>query len=477
MEKASICPAAYDAPEHEVEIHSKYAKYCFALSDLETTEPSMRDDGPIDLMSVSLDLPERRQQDNFAALETVGLDPAGEVWEIIPSHDDRCLTLKEDTKLVMEAVVQNWTHLKLVESDVLRNDPEIALAAITQSTRACRYIGNQLKRDKKFVMAMLRKLTSLKQNQKNCSAMVDVREEPKRTRTSTRAYAFPASWPSNIDEAMFGKGEFEIPFGTDVGEESETTEVEIITTSPYAGQTKVLEGIEEIVLHDPEVLGVIFELDPVALLFEDLRRKDMISIATNTSRNSRISIATNTSRSSRPMKQNRRKIVDGWCNNYQRESHEMKRLHCWPTRFWQSNDDSQIGIGDSIHFWVEAARLTNNWSLLSEAPQHVLTNEDNMLEAIKINQEIFRITPWELRLSETFKAKLQAAFPGVFLWITLADARARMPSKARDSEMADMIASFHAVQERTGLQQHQVPFIQLNFHASSASTGLPNALK
>lgn len=450
MEKASSCPAAYDVPEHEMEIHSKYAKYCFTLSDLEPSEPSIRDDGPIDLRSVFLDLPERRQQDNLAALETVGLDPAGEVWEIIPSHDDRCLTLKEDTKLVMEAVVQSWTHLKFVESDVLRNDSEIALAAITQSTRACKYIGTQLKRDRNFVMAMLRKLISLKQNQKSCSSMVDVREEPKRTRTSRYAYAFPASWPSNIDEAKFGKGEFGIPFGTDVGEESERTEVEIITTSPYAGQTKVLDGIEEIVLHDPEVLGLIFELDPVALLFEDLRRKEMISGATNTSR------------SSRPMKQDRWKIVDEWCNNYQRESHEMKRLHCWPTRFWQSNDDSQIGIGDSIHFWVEAARLTNNWSLLSEAPQHVLTNEDNMLEAIKMNQEIFRITPWELRLSETFKAKLQAAFPGVFLWITLADARARMPSKARDSEMADMIASFHAVQERTGLQQHEVPFIQLS---------------
>jgi len=139
----------------------------------------------------------------------------------------------------------------------------------------------------------------------------------------------------------------------------------------------------------------------------------------------------------------------------------VKRIQSWPTCFWQPEDASQIAIGDNIHFWIECVRRTQNRSLLAEAPKDLLTNEDEMLEAVKVDIEIFRITPWKLRVSETFNAKLQVAFPGRFLWINLEDPRAEIPSKARDSEMKEMIEAFGAVQARTGLQQQHVPFVQL----------------
>merc|ERR1719401_3050566 len=84
-----------------------------------------------------------------------------------------------------------------------------------------------------------------------------------------------------------------------------------------------------------------------------------------------------------------------------------------------------------------------------------------MFEALEMDIELFNFVPWKLRVSESFKSRLQSAFPDDFIWITLEDARAKIPSKARDAEMAEMIASFGAVQKRTEKEEHQVPFLQL----------------
>jgi hypothetical protein len=400
------------------------------------------------------ELPETWKQDRLVAFEAIGLDPTGRVLEIIPELDNEASPLKQHRELVMIAVQKSGTNLKFIGSDLLKNDREIALAAVTQSTRACKYIGEELKRDKVFVTDMLRKFIGLEREENCCSSVIDAKQEPKRVKVNRYAFAFPVSWPDNASPARsnaeFGHGEFELPLGIDSDETTETNEVEIITSNPYAGQSKVFQGIDETILHDPEVLCLLFELDPVALLLNDIHRKEACCSGVQNNR------------TSKPLKPISKTLVGEWYQNHERNQCELKRLQCWPTTFWEQEDDVQVAIGDNIHFWIEAARRTNTRSLLAEAPKDILTDEEKMLEALTKDIELFRVIPWQLRVSETLNAKLQSAFPDSFLWITLGDPRAQIPSKARNSETSEMVAAFYAVQKRTGLQRHEVPFLQLN---------------
>jgi hypothetical protein len=257
----------------------------------------------------------------------------------------------------------------------------------------------------------------------------------------------PSSWPGNVaNDIEFGEGALKIPFGIDVRENSEEKRVEIITLNPYASQVQIVEAIDESLLDDPEVLALIFELDCVALLFNDLRRKER---------------AAKKPLSSKPVRPKFAHLVNEWHEHYESQSCEMKRLQCWPSALWQPQD-APLAIADNIRVWIECCIRTKNPKLLTEAPKDMLTDEDKMLEAVKTDLELFRVLPWKLRVSRTFRQKIQAAYPDRFIWITLEDGRAEIPSKARDSEMGEMIAAFATVQNQTGLLQHQVPFLQLS---------------
>merc|ERR1712232_556825 len=147
--------------------------------------------------------------------------------------------------------------------DLLKNDPYIASIAIAQSSAAWKYIGDELKRDKRFVTEAIGKQIALNGKQTCSPSVIDVGEEPTRCMASKYAFTSPRSWPSSgCDEAEFGDGTLELPFGTDVGEATETKMFEIITAKPYSGQTKVVENVDETLLHDREVLNLLFELDP-----------------------------------------------------------------------------------------------------------------------------------------------------------------------------------------------------------------------
>jgi hypothetical protein len=351
----------------------------------------------------------------------------------------------------MKAITKVGTNLKYVQSESLRNDPEIALAAITQTTRACKYIGDELKSDKEFVTDTLRKLIALKRNQTYQQPVIDVGAEPKRAKVSKYSYAIPRSWPGNVSSlSELGEGTLGLPFGTDIGEETEEKCMEIISLHPYAGQLHIIEAIDETILHDPEVKSLIFELDCVALLFNDMHRKEMLSSDSEISAKSG------------PLRDRSTRIFDEWDRNYKTEPLGFKRIQSWPTKFCQPKDDSELAIADNIHFWIECVIRTKNPRLLAEAPMDILADEDKMLEAIAMDIELFQVSPWKLRVAETFKAKLESAFPDRFLWITLGDSRAEIPSKARDSEISEMITAFAEVQKRTGLLQHEVPFLQLS---------------
>jgi hypothetical protein len=402
------------------------------------------------LRSVFAQLPENWRRDRSVAFQALDLDPTGRVLQIIPEFDNDGKPLKDDRGLVMKALAKTGSNLKFVQSDSLRNESEVALTAVTQTVKAFKYIGDELKRDRQFVTGMLDKLISLKRNQICHPSVIDVAVEPKRAKQG-KAYAVPDKWPGNLaTDSEFGEGTFELPFGTDTKERTEETVIEIVTSNPYSGQWQVVEAIDETLLHDPDVLRLMFELDPVAVLFNDMHRKELIMDASNSSP------------SVGRMRPSRIHLVKEWHKNYERTSRDTKRLQCWGTDARKRSDDKQVGIADDIHCWIEAARKTKNPSLLGEAPKDLLTDEDKMVEAIKTDIALFKITPWKLRVSETFKAKLQDACPQRFLWITLEDSRAQIPSQARDSEMSEMIASFAAVQKRTGQQQHQVSFLQLD---------------
>jgi hypothetical protein len=395
-------------------------------------------------------LPEEWQQDRLVAFHVLDLDPTGRVLQIIPALDNESELLREDKEMVMKAVSKAGTNLKYVHSELLKNDPEIVLTAIRQSTRACKYIGDELRRDKHFIIDMLRELIASKRNQSSRPSAMDIQVEPQRLKIGKGSFVMPSSWPGNLNSDIeFGAGALKIPFGIDAREKTEEKQVEIITLDPYASQVQVVEAIDESLLDDPEVLVLIFELDCVALLFNDLRRKEMLASASK-----------NPS-SFRPMRPKFAHLVNEWHEHYERQPCEMKRLQCWPSAFWQPQE-APLAIADNIRYWIECSMRTKNPRLLAEAPKEILTDEDKMLEAVKTDPELFKVTPWKLRVSGTFRKKLEAAYPDSFLWITLEDARAEIPSKARDSEMGEMITAFSAVQKQTGLLQHQVPFLQLS---------------